>query len=162
MIVVSDTSPICYLLLIGKIDILPSLYGEILIPQIVRDELANTNSPLVIQEWIQSPPNWLQISNVSTDRSSSPGVKDLNALDPGEVAAILLAQQRSANLLLVDDLLGRRVAKSLGIEVTGLIGVLDAAAQRGQVNLPDVIGKLQKTSFRISSELVQSLLDKYE
>lgn len=61
MIIVSDTSPICYLLLIEKIDILPALYNVIIIPKAVADELSSINAPTIIQDWIAQPPSWLQI-----------------------------------------------------------------------------------------------------
>jgi hypothetical protein len=61
MIVVSDTSPICYLLLINAIELLPQLYGKVAIPEVVRQELCHPKSPLMIQNWIQNPPAWLLI-----------------------------------------------------------------------------------------------------
>ncbi len=61
MIVVADTSPICYLLLIGEIELLFQLYQQVLIPQLVQQELANNRSPAVVQAWISQPPQWLAI-----------------------------------------------------------------------------------------------------
>ena len=83
MIVVSDTSPICYLLLIGEIELLPQLYGQVLIPQAVQHELANERSPAVVQAWIGQPPEWLAIQTVNI-----PSDSDLANLDLGERAAI--------------------------------------------------------------------------
>lgn len=59
MIVVSDTSPICYLLLIGEIEVLPQLYGQVLIPEIVQQELSNPRSPVRVKNCINKPPKWL-------------------------------------------------------------------------------------------------------
>lgn len=59
MIVVADTSPINYLLLIGKIDLLPQLFGQIIIPDVVRDEMLDPLAPPALQEWMASPPAWL-------------------------------------------------------------------------------------------------------
>jgi predicted nucleic acid-binding protein len=56
MIVVSDTSPICYLLLIGEIDILPQLYGQVIIPTTVYQELCDPKSPFLIRNWLQQIP----------------------------------------------------------------------------------------------------------
>lgn len=61
MIVVSDTSPICYLLLINQIEILQVLYNVVTIPQTVADELSASESPLRVKNWIAHPPDWLQI-----------------------------------------------------------------------------------------------------
>jgi predicted nucleic acid-binding protein len=59
MIVVSDTSPLCYLLLIDLIEVLPQLFGRVIIPQRVRNELLAPGAPKVVQEWISQPPDWL-------------------------------------------------------------------------------------------------------
>jgi predicted nucleic acid-binding protein len=64
MLVVSDTSPLCYLLLIGEIQILTQLYHQVLIPKIVQDELLHEESPIVVQNWINDPPGWLIIRNI--------------------------------------------------------------------------------------------------
>ncbi len=89
MIVVSDTSPICYLLLIGEIELLPQLYGQVLIPRIVQQELSDARSPVSVQNWSNRPPEWLIIQTVDV-----PSDSDLDALDPGERAAIVLAEQQ--------------------------------------------------------------------
>ncbi len=95
MIVVSDTSPILYLLLIDQLELLPFLYGRILIPEVVRDEMLATGAPITLQQWISNPPSWLEVCVV--ERSPEPS---LMRLDKGEQAAIQLAQQVGASLLL--------------------------------------------------------------
>ncbi len=140
-------------LLIGEIDILGQLYGQVLIPEIVQKELADTRSPDIVQTWIQIPPKWLIIQRVSILSDDN-----LNILDPGERDAIILAEQQKAHLVIIDDLLGRRIAQSRGLRVTGLLGVLDEAARQNLLNFPSVIAKLQKTTFRASSKLIQALL----
>lgn len=157
MIVISDTSPICYLLLIGEIELLPQLYGQVLIPKTVQHELSDARSPVSVQTWINCPPEWLIIQTVDVPTNTN-----LDGLDPGEQAAIILAQQQNANLIIIDDLLGRQVAQSYGLRVTGLLGVLDEAAQQNLVDFPQAISRLQKTTFRVSSQLIQSLLQRYQ
>lgn len=137
MIVVSDTSAICYLLLIGEIDLLPQLYGQVLIPQAVQQELADKRSPAVVQAWISQPPEWLAIQTVDV-----PSDSDLDNLDPACRGAIVLALARGANLVLIDDLLGRQAARSCRLRVTGLLGVLDEAARQNLVDFPEVIARL--------------------
>ncbi len=66
MIVVSDTSPICYLLLINQIEVLQVLYHVVTIPQAVADELSASESPPVVKNWIAHPPDWLQIQASET------------------------------------------------------------------------------------------------
>ena len=157
MIVVSDTSLICYLLLIGEIEILPQLYGQILIPTTVYQELVDLKSPSLIREWLRQAPQWLGIQTV--DRSCA---INLETLDPGEQDAIFLAEQQDAALVIIDDLLGRKVATARGLKVTGLLGVLNEAARQNLVDFPSAIARLQQTSFRVSSNLIHSLLQKYQ
>ena len=134
MIVVSDTSPLCYLLLIDEIELLAQLYDAVLIPSIVQQELSHIKSPSVVKNWIENPPDWLVIQSVA------PGFdRDLEVLDSGERAAIVLAEQQEANLVIVDDALGRKIARSRGLRVTGLLGILDEAAKQNLVDFPTAI-----------------------
>jgi len=107
MIVVADTSPINYLLLIGQADLLPQLFQEIIIPDVVRDEMLDPDAPLILQQWIANPPSWLTVQSVPEVDPT------LNTLDPGEQAAITLAQTLSADLLIIDERLGRSIASKL-------------------------------------------------
>ncbi len=71
----------------------------------------------------------------------------LNALDPGEQSAITLAQTLPADLLIIDERLGRRVASDRGIPITGTLGILDDAASQGLIELAEVITQLQQTNI---------------
>jgi predicted nucleic acid-binding protein len=153
MIVVADTSPINYLLLIDQIDLFPRLFQQVIIPDVVRDEMLDSSAPIVLQQWIANPPSWLVVQAVSMID------KTLDSLDPGEQAAITLAQTLPADLLIIDERLGRRTASDRGIPIIGTIGILDAAARQGFVELPDAISRLQQTNFRISRRIIQQLLD---
>jgi predicted nucleic acid-binding protein len=153
MIVVADTSPINYLLLIDQIDLLPRLFQQIIIPDVVRDEMLDLSAPSILRQWIANPPSWLTVQTVS-------GVDiTLNALDPGEQAAITLAQTLAADLLIIDERLGRRVARERGVAIIGTLGILDDAASQGLIQLSDVISRLQQTNFRISRRIIQTLLE---
>ena len=83
----------------------------------------------------------------------------LNALDPGEQAAIALAQTLPADLLIIDERLGRRIAGDRGISIIGTLGILDGAASQGLINLAEAIAQLQQTNFRVSRRIIQALLD---
>jgi predicted nucleic acid-binding protein len=152
VIVVSDTSPINYLLLIDQIGLMPRLFQQIIIPDIVRDEMIDSSAPLTLQKWIANPPSWLTVQTVSRVDTT------LNALDPGEQAAITLAQTLPADLLIIDERLGRRAASDRGIPIIGTVGILDDAADQGLVDLADSIARLQQTNFRISRQIIQKLL----
>ena len=79
-------------------------------------------------------------------------------IDQGEYEAIMLALSIDADLILLDDLAGRRAARERGLEVIGLIGVLQLAAKRGLVDITEAIEKLRLTNFRISERLLERLL----
>jgi predicted nucleic acid-binding protein len=82
----------------------------------------------------------------------------LRQLDPGERAAILLAQQERDVLLLIDDAAGRTEAARRGIPSTGTLGVLRAAATRQLLDLPTALKRLAATNFRVSQSLIADLL----
>jgi predicted nucleic acid-binding protein len=163
MIIVSNTSPINYLILIGQINLLPELFQQIIIPQAVYTELSDKLAPLPVQAWIAAPPSWLKIQTVSqsTDAMSTTGYTYTNLLDPGESEAILLAQELNADLLILDDMKARRIAKDRGLVITGILGVLDQATTMKLINLPVTIQSLKNTSFWASDSLFQKLLEKH-
>jgi predicted nucleic acid-binding protein len=153
-VVVADTSPINYLLLINQIAILPGLYGEIVIPQEVLTELTDPEAPPEVLRWIQSPPQWLRVRRPRITQDDHA----LEEIDPGERAAILLAQQERDVLLLIDDAAGRAEANRRGIPNTGTLGVLRAAAIRQLLDLPDALKQLSATNFRVPQALLSDLL----
>ncbi|HEY9638379.1 MAG TPA: DUF3368 domain-containing protein [Coleofasciculaceae cyanobacterium] len=156
MIIVSNTSPINYLILIGHINLLPELFQQIIIPQAVYSELSDASAPSPVQTWIATPPDWLKIQPVS-----QPSDAILDLLDPGEREAILLAQELNADLLLLDDMKARRTATERGLAITGILGILDQAATMKLIDLPTAVQNLQNTSFWASESLFQKLLDKH-
>ena len=165
MTIVSDTSPLSYLVLIGVEDVLPTLYGQILIPKTVHRELEHPRGPETIRDWIKTAPSWLGVREVESTgetRVSDSEAGDLQSLDPGERKAIVLAKQRDAEFLLIDERAGRRIARAHGVPVTGTIGVLGAAAKKGHVDAARVTKALRETSFRASPDLYRWLLSMQE
>lgn len=150
---VADTGPLNYLVLIGRIDLVPQLFGDLSIPTVVRDELDDPMAPAAVRQWITAPPGWLSI--MPAPAGADPA---LASLDDGERAAIALATAIKADLLLMDDRAGVAVARAQGIEVTGTLGVLDRAAQRGLVELPAALAALRATNFHMRQELADALL----
>jgi predicted nucleic acid-binding protein len=153
-VVIADTSPINYLLLIGEVSALPTLYGRIVVPPEVMAELSDPGVPPAVSMWVRTPPNWLVV------RSSRVAQQDptLQQLDPGERAAILLAQEEPDVLLLVDEAAGRAEATRRGIPNTGTLGILRAAAIRELLDFPTALRRLSETNFRISRQLLVDLL----
>ncbi|NEQ27860.1 MAG: DUF3368 domain-containing protein [Microcoleus sp. SIO2G3] len=153
MIVVSDTSPICYLLLIDQIDLLQTLYSNVVIPEAVAVELSASESPPVVKNWIAQPPIWLQLRSIEM-----PQVIALENLDLGEREAILLAQQLEADLVILDDRAARQVAVNRGLKVIGLLGILKDAARANRLDLETAFKQLQEAGFWVAPSLLEQLL----
>lgn len=153
-LVIADTGPINYLILIEHIDLLPRLCETVVLPSLVQAELADELAPLPVRRWIGNPPAWLQIVRTA---ESFPA----DGLHKGEAAAIALASSLGADLLLMDDRRGVRAAELQGIRVTGTLGVLDLAAERGLIDFCQAIARLETTTFRKPSWLLQALLEKH-
>jgi predicted nucleic acid-binding protein len=154
--IVSNTSPLRYLIGIGEPELLPQLFGKILIPKAVYQELTHKNTPDTIQQYFLSTPDWIEICDVK----SSDDDNSLVHLDQGEMEAILLAKQKQADLLLMDEKKGRLTAKEHGLIVMGVLGVLELANRQQKVDLPQAIEKLLQTNIKISPLLIESLLKK--
>jgi hypothetical protein len=144
LIVVSDTSPILNLAAVDKLHLLRELYSEIVIPPAVQAELSNNGVALDLP--------WARVVGPN-------GRDDVLALreelDPGEAEAIVLASELGANLVLIDEKRGRRIAAHRGLEVTGLLGVLAEAKARGLISRcqPVLDEMIQVAGFWIGDEL---------
>jgi len=143
-IAVADTSPIRYLVLIGRIEILPALFEKIVIPTAVRDELAHPSAPDAVRNWIQAQASWLELRDTSRDLLDSV----LESLDEGERAALKLAAFLDADIVLLDDRQGARAARSKGFRVIGTLRILHLAAERGLLEWADSFERLTRTNFR--------------
>ncbi|HEX3552211.1 MAG TPA: DUF3368 domain-containing protein [Thermoanaerobaculia bacterium] len=153
---VFDTSPISSLLLIGEIELLPTLYDQVFIPSAVAAELRHPEAPPVVREWMANPPAWLEICSVQARKP-----RDLRHLERGEREAILLAEDLRADQVVIDDLEAREAAASRGLGLTGLIGILDQAARRSLIDLAEVVERLRRTRFRVAPGLLKELLDRH-
>lgn len=124
------------------------------LPGAVHTELSNPVAPPAVQRWIASPPVWLEV--IETD-----GVDPIAGLHKGEAAAIALAGSLHADLLLIDEREGFRVAKKRGLRATGTLGLLDLAAGRGMIDFDQAIQMLEGTSFRRPAALLDALRKRY-
>ncbi len=156
MIVVSDTSPILNLVRIGRLELLASLYKQVLIPPAVFGELAVSRDPALRVINIASV-SWL-ILETPKDQGRVQELRD--CLDAGEAEAIVLAVERQADLLLVDERRGRRIAVALGLRITGLLGVLADAKRAGLIEAvkPVLDELIQHAKFWIGPELYGEVL----
>jgi predicted nucleic acid-binding protein len=151
VIVVADTSPLVVLANIGQLDVLPSLFGNILITAEVFAELNSPQRPRIVREWSASLPPWIR---VEVPESHEP----IDGLHAGESSAIALALERNADRLIIDEARGRRAATERGIPVVGTIGVLVAAAQAGLVDLEVAFERIKQTDFWVSEKFLDERL----
>ncbi len=129
MIVVADSSPLNYLVVIDEIDLLPALFEQVLLPLAVFQELCHPKTSLKVREWAASLPDWLEV------RSAGPVPNPaLSELDPGEREAIQLALELGIVTVLMDEAEGRRLAEGLHLEVRGTLGVLERGAKLGKTD----------------------------
>jgi predicted nucleic acid-binding protein len=156
MIAVADTSPICYLVRIGEIDLLPKLFSQVVVPQAVLAELLHEDDPEAVRSWASNLPSWIR-----TKENPALATAGLEKLQAGEQAAILLAESLKADIILLDEKAARRVAAGRGLRVTGILGVLVEAATRGLVELAPAIDRLRMTNFRSSPTLLKATLDRF-
>lgn len=153
MIVVSDTSPVSNLIQIGKLDLLKQLYGNVFIPEGVYEELAF----LDFQAETLKKENWIIVKQIKNRALFDEIVK---SVDSGEAQAIVVAMELNAEILLVDEQLGRKVAEGYGLKIRGVLGVLVEAKSKGLIeNVRDNLELLRDIAkFRIHPTLFQSIL----
>lgn len=151
MLVVADSSPLIYLSRVRLLDTLSTLFGEIVVPRTVWDEAVQRRPSAPGIDTLRQA-RWIRVVD-----DPSPSM-DLG-LDPGETAAILLAESLHADLLLIDERVGRAVAQTRGLAVRGTIGVLVQARQSNALPaLKPVLDALIAEGFRIAPALIQQAL----
>lgn len=146
--IISDTS--CFIIFskIEKLDLLKSVYGQIV-----------TTSDIV-EEFGEPLPDWIIIEHVA-DKSRQ-RILELQ-IDRGESSAIALALETQNCTLILDDFKARKIAQQLGITITGTIGVIVKAKLNGIIpSIKPYIEKIKETNFRISAEIELQALKEAE
>lgn len=155
MIVVADTTPLNYLVLIGHIDLLSALYQRVLIPEAVHNELQKDKTPYEVRAWAAALPQWIEIHTVTPTHNAS-----LVDLDAGEQQAIQLAMDLKVETVLMDESDGRRAAMMNRLKVTGTIAVLERAANLELIDFRAAIHRLEQTNFRLSKSIRDEFLNR--
>lgn len=161
MIVVSDTTPLISLLKIGRIDLLENLFGQVLIPQAVFDELTADERFQREADQIRRK-RFMRVRAVQNPESADI-LKRATGLDRGESEAIVLTDELHADLLLMDEAKGRVVSFQMGFKIMGTIGVLMAAYEENELTAEEVracVQGLQRAGRHISQKHYQMLLDR--
>jgi predicted nucleic acid-binding protein len=161
MIVVSDTTPLISLLKIERLDLLEKLFGQVMIPQAVFQEL--TSDKRFRDEADQITASQFVIVRTVENVASVNILKRVTGLDKGESEAIVLADELKADILLMDEAKGRTISGQMGIKVMGTIGLLMAAYDDGIIHAEEVtkcIDGLRKAGRHIGRRHYQMLLDR--
>lgn len=155
MIIVSDTTPISELAKVDHLDLLPKLFGKVVIPQGVFDELQVGEHPAA--QLVQNL-SWLEVVTVDNQQL----VRELQQsfkLDLGESEAIALAEEISASQLLIDERAARKVAMARKLPLIGTVGILLLAKRRGLLDsVKDVLDEMKAQGMRISDRLYVQVL----
>ncbi len=149
-VVVADTTPLNYLILIGHVDILGSMFGAVLIPEAVLAELQHSKAPEAVKQWLGELPAWLHVSPV---RQMDESVQ----LGRGESEAISLAQEQNVKVILMDERRGRAAAMTRGLLAVGTLNIIDLADEMGLLDGISALDSLRQTTFRAESELLDKL-----
>ena len=152
--VVVNATPVIALALINQLDLLRRVYGEALIPPAVRAEVlaGGPGSPGFVE--LQRA-EWIRVTDLQDPRRADL----LSDLDRGEAEVIALAQELNATLVIVDERLARRHVRRLGLKLTGTLGVLLKAKERGLIPVvKPLIDRLQRGGFRLDYFVIAEVL----
>lgn len=149
-VVISDTTPINYLILIGNIDVLPRLFGQVLVPPAVIAELKHPKTPPPVATWVRHLPEWIEVRAPHTDLHLNIGV--------GEDAAIALAVELGHVTVLMDDRRGRSAAHRHGLVTLRTLTILELAHDEGLLDFEDALFRLTAEGFYIKDVVMQNIL----
>lgn len=159
MLVVSNTSPILNLAIIGHLDLIKEQFAQVSIPPGVLAELKiNEDRPGSLAMQVAIAEGWIKVQSLTQSQII---VQLLGqTLDQGESEAIALALEQQADWILLDERDGRKMAKSLGLKITGILGILLKAKQSGSLSLlkPALDDLIQIAGFRIAPDLMVQIL----
>ncbi len=157
--IVSNTSPLRYLIAVGEADLIRKVFGEVVIPPAVFAELTHPSGREDVRQWIEQCPAWLNMRGLD----SAPSHDLVTTLDPGEREAIQLALEIQPDFVLMDERLGRRAATALGLPVIGALGLLGEAYGLHHIAEPlQVLDEMRRIGFRVSPPLYRKFEQKLQ
>jgi len=153
-LVISNTSPLFYLHRLGHLELLHKLYGRVLVPEAVVEELkAGRDQGEDVPDIADH--NWITVCSVHVPEV----VTLIMDLGPGEAQVLAMALENPGSLVIIDDRLARELAKARGIRITGTAGVLLKAKHAGYIkSVKSLLRKLTQMEFRLSEATVDIIL----
>ena len=126
MLVVANTTPIISLSSVNKLFILKELFGEVIISQAVYNEL-KAKQRYGYDE--------IETDFIKVEAITGTIYRDflLNQLDLGEAETIILAKEKNADIVIIDENIGYKIAKNVGLEVARTLSILLKAKEKGIV-----------------------------
>lgn len=146
-VVVSDASPLHYLILIDAAEFLPRWFSEVVVPPAVIQELSVAETPAKVRNWFARPPGWLKIIAPKHAPNNL-------GLDLGETQAIWLGEEYGIKSILIDERKGARVAQERGFLVAGTLALIERFAEKDWLDFEDAIAGLRATTFRFNERLI--------
>ncbi len=151
--IITNTTPILSLLKIDKLDLLKELYGKITVPNAVFQEIEIGKHKPYYQDLKQI--DWIKIEYVKNPDSLDFFVD----LDKGEAEVLILAKEQNADLVILDEIMGRRYAKQLELNLTGTLGVLLKAKEKGIINsIREILTELTERGTWLNPKLVKKII----
>jgi len=155
---VSNTTPLRYLIAIEQDHLLGELFEKVFVPAAVHEELTDPRTPEIVRRCVASLPAWFEVVRVDETRMPVFPV----TLHRGEGQAILLAEVLRVDVLLIDEQIGRTVALSRKLPLSGTLGVLERAGTLGFVSdFAQTLQRLKGSGFFITEALEQQLLERH-
>jgi predicted nucleic acid-binding protein len=155
MFAVSNTTPLRYLIAIGQEHMLGQVFEKVFVPSAVNEELTEARAPEIVRGRILSPPAWYEVRTVAEGEASTFPV----TLHRGEREAILLAEMLRPDVILIDEQIGRTIALSRNLPVSGTLGLLERADAMGFVrDFPRLLKELKTSGFYIADTLEKQML----
>ena len=159
MLVIADTSPLNYLILIDAVGLLPRLYQRVVLPHAAWDELKHPGAPAAVSRWANPLPPWVEVQRAQNSAQLDPALASLGGGEREAIALAELYRDQTEVLLLLDEDAARKQAAARSIAATGTLGVLKSAAAHGWIDLAEFFTRLRGTNFRVSDTLLRQLLD---
>ncbi len=151
--IISNTTPIISLLKIGKLNLLKELYEKVIVPTAVYIEIENGREKPYYQDLTKI--DWLEIQKIRNPDSRAYFLD----LDDGEAEVLILAKEQNVDLVIMDEIMGRRYAKQLGFNLTGTIGILLKSKENGLIeSIKDLLTELTEKGTWLSPKLISKAI----
>lgn len=151
--IITNTTPILSLLKINKLDILKELYEKVTVPNAVYQEIEKGKEKQYYQDLKKI--TWIEIEHIKNTDSRSFFID----LDDGEAEVLILAKEQNADLVILDEIMGRRYAKQLELNLTGTLGILLKAKEKGIINsIREILSELTEKGTWLNSKLIKKVI----